>query len=193
MRTLILLRHGLTEGNERRLYYGFTDLPLSPAGRAQARETARARPLPPCERCYTSGLARTDETLMLLTGRAPDRAIPDLREMNFGAFEMRGYEELKDDADYLRWIGDCTGPGIVRCPGGESQREFRERALRGGKALLEEAWGSALAVIHGGVIATLMARWFPGEGRNFFEWQPGPCGGWRVTFDGTDPVGFEAI
>ena len=41
--------------------------------------------------------------------------------MRFGAFEMRGYEELREDADYRRWIGDCMGAGLVRCPGGESQ------------------------------------------------------------------------
>ena len=37
---LYLLRHGLTEANAKRLYYGKTDLPLSPEGRAQllARE-----------------------------------------------------------------------------------------------------------------------------------------------------------
>ena len=39
MRTLYLLRHSLTEANERRLYCGWTDLPLSPAGRALAEKT----------------------------------------------------------------------------------------------------------------------------------------------------------
>ena len=193
MRALLLLRHGLTEGNERRLYYGWTDLPLSPAGRAQAIERAATRPLPPCGLYATSGLVRTDETLRLLAGRGPDIALPDLREMHFGRFEMHSYDELKGDADYRRWIDDCMGPGAVRCPGGESQRQFRERVLRGGNALLDMAWESALAVIHGGAIANLMGAWFPGEGRGFYEWQPGPCAGYRVAFDGKAPISFEAI
>lgn len=189
MRTLYLLRHGLTEGNARRLYYGWTDLTLSEAGRA----SCQTRPLPECDAYITSGLRRTDETLLLLTGHVPSIVLPDLREMHFGAFEMHSYAELKDDADYRRWIDDCMGPGVVRCPGGESQSEFRERVLRGGKALLETPWHTALAVIHGGVIANLMAAWFPGEPRNFYEWQPGPCKGYSIIFEGDAPAGFEEV
>ena len=32
MRRLVLIRHGRTEGSDRRLYYGETDLPLTPEG-----------------------------------------------------------------------------------------------------------------------------------------------------------------
>ena len=34
---ILLLRHGITEANEKHLYCGSTDLPLSPAGRAALR------------------------------------------------------------------------------------------------------------------------------------------------------------
>ena len=37
MNTLYMIRHSLTEGNERRLYYGATDLPLSENGRTLCR------------------------------------------------------------------------------------------------------------------------------------------------------------
>ncbi|MDO4866142.1 MAG: histidine phosphatase family protein [Clostridia bacterium] len=193
MRSLILLRHSLTEGNERRLYYGSTDLPLSPAGIALAETSARERPLPPCALYVTSGLRRADETLLLLTGKAPDLVLPDLREMDFGAFEMRGYEALKSDPDYQRWISDLMGSGNLPCPGGESQAQFRVRALRGGEALLRREWQTALAVVHGGVVATLMARWFPEEPRSFYDWQPAPCRGWRVEFDGLEPRSFQVL
>lgn len=193
MRALILLRHGLTEGNARRLYYGWTDLSLSEIGREQAAEIARMRPLPVFNLYITSGLRRTDETLFILTRREPDIVLPDLREMHFGAFEMHSYEELRRDPDYQRWISGDPWSGDARCPGGESQNEFRERVLRGAEALLSREWESALAVVHGGVIANLMREWFPGEPRNFFEWQPGPCAGYRVEFNGATPVRFEEI
>ena len=39
---LLLIRHGMTEANERRLYCGATDLPLTAAGReALLRQKAR--------------------------------------------------------------------------------------------------------------------------------------------------------
>ena len=192
MSALILLRHGLTEANARRLYCGWTDLPLSPAGQALCREMRKARPLPDCDAYAASDLARARETLVLLTGRDPELTLPDLREMHFGAFEMRGYEELKGDADYRRWIAQDPFTGAVSCPGGESPAEFRARALRGGAALLQMQ-GDALAVCHGGAIVQLMAAWFPTEGRNFYEWQPGPCRGYRVEVEDGAPVGFSEI
>ena len=191
MRALYLLRHSLTAANEARQYCGRVDPPLSPNGRALAERLRRERPLPPCDVYVTSGMARADETLRLLTGHAADVVLPDLREMDFGAFELRRYEELRDDPDYQRWIADARGE--FPCPGGESTGAFRARALRGGAALLALPGETAIAVCHGGVIVQLMGAWFPGEDRHYYQWQPGPCGGWRVEFDGGCPIRFEAI
>lgn len=191
MRTLYLLRHGMTEANERRVYCGSTDLPLSEGGRASARETAVRRPLPACDVYISSGMARASQTLELLTGRKPDRILPELSEMDFGRFEMLGYDVLKQDADYLRWIGDESG--AVSCPGGESAQLFRKRVLSGADALLEMPWEKALVVCHGGVIVNLMGAWFPSEKRGFYEWQPAACAGWRVLFEQDRPVLFESV
>ena len=191
MNALILLRHSLTEANERRLYCGWTDLPLSEGGRALAEEVAQERALPACGCYVTSGMRRAEETLFLLTGRASDMQLPDLREMSFGRFEMHSYEQLRDDEDYLRWIGDEAGD--VACPGGESRAQFKTRVLRGGEALLRLDADSALVVCHGGVIVNLMQAWFPGTQRNFYEWQPGACRGYRVQIEGGAPQKYEAL
>ena len=191
MRVLVLLRHGMTEANERRIYCGSTDLPLSDDGRALAREIAVQRPLPACELYITSGMARANETLQILTGRKPDRVLTAFSEMDFGRFEMLGYETLRHDPDYQRWIND-TG-GIVPCPGGESTGAFRQRVRSGGNELLEMQWRTALVVCHGGVIVNLMEGWFPLEARGFYEWQPTACKGWRVLFDHGLPIRFEPI
>ncbi|MBR2798543.1 MAG: histidine phosphatase family protein [Clostridia bacterium] len=191
MRALYLLRHGMTEANERRIYCGRTDLPLSEGGRKQALEIAQSRSLPDCELYLSSGMARADETLFILTGHKADRVLPSLSEMDFGRFEMLGYDSLKRDADYLRWIGD--GTGTVACPDGESTGAFRRRVLSAGEALLALSWESALVVCHGGVIVNLMGKWFPLEGRGFYEWQPAACGGWRVLFEQRRPIRFEPV
>ncbi len=138
MRALYLVRHSLTEANERRLYGGSTDSPLTDRGRAIAGE--RRGCLPDCDIYITSGMRRADETLLLMTGRTPDRVLRQLREMDFGAFEMRSYDQLKDDPDYIRWITDETGE--ICCPGGESGGAFKKRALAGGGTLL------SLSLIH---------------------------------------------
>ena len=166
---LVLLRHGRTEANERRLYCGASDLCLSAAGQAELK-ALRARVRYPEAECLlrvSSGMRRADETMALLFGAEPEARVPDLREMNFGRFELHSYEELKADADYQAWI--CDGSGAVSTPGGESSAEFRARVFAAADALDRDA----LVVCHGGVIAALMARWFPGEQRNMYQWQPG--------------------
>ena len=39
---IILLRHGLTEGNQRRGFYGGIDIPLTEEGRQQLKERREA-------------------------------------------------------------------------------------------------------------------------------------------------------
>ena len=189
MKALYLLRHSLTEANERRLYGGSTDSPLTERGRALARE--RFGHLPECDVYIASGMLRAVETLRLMTGHEADITLTDLREMDFGVFEMRGYEALKDDPAYLAWIGDDSGQ--VRCPGGESSADFRKRVVEGGQALLAIEKNTALVVCHGGVIVNLMQAWFPTVPRNFYEWQPSACQGYRVGIENGRPTGFESI
>ena len=43
MRRLTLIRHGLTEGNVRRWYYGALDLPLCETGKSALREAASVK------------------------------------------------------------------------------------------------------------------------------------------------------
>ena len=86
---LYLLRHGKTEGNLKNLYYGSTDLPLTDAGIAALRADPPA--VPPVQHYYTSGMLRTEQTFAILYGGRPHGVLPELREMDFGDFEMRTY------------------------------------------------------------------------------------------------------
>ena len=93
MSALYLIRHSLTEGNERRLYYGATDLPLTEAGRALCRSLRGSYDLPDGVAFATSGMLRAEETLELLFGDVPHERFPDLREAEMGIFEMKSYDE----------------------------------------------------------------------------------------------------
>ena len=189
MNTLYLIRHSLTEANALRLYGGSTDSPLTAEGREIAHKRRGAVPL--CDVYVSSGMRRADETLRLMTGREADFALSGLREMDFGAFEMKSYEQLKDDPDYLRWIGDEAGE--FRCPGGENMSTFKARALSAGETLLHMAQPAACVVCHGGVIVNLMQAWFPHIERNFYQWQPGPAGGYKITVNGGRPGAFVEV
>ena len=181
MRAILLIRHGRTEANERRLYCGSTDLPLSPAGREELEALRGAyEPGTGC-RFLSSGMRRTDETLRLLFGPVPFETDARMREMDFGTFEMRGYEELRNDGDYQRWLeGDNEANP---CPGGESGEDMRARTLAAWRDVLSDGRDTVI-VTHGGVVAAVMASAFPEAGRNRYEWQPLPGHGYLLTGDG---------
>ena len=66
--TIYLIRHGKTEANEKHLYCGSTDLPLSDAGKEELRSVHYDIKN---VRFITSGMKRTNETLRILFGDVP--------------------------------------------------------------------------------------------------------------------------
>ncbi|HML45589.1 MAG TPA: histidine phosphatase family protein, partial [Clostridia bacterium] len=140
---ILLLRHGKTEANERRLYAGALDWPLSEAGRAELLAYWAEGLYPKAQAFYTSGMLRCEQTLELLYGPQPHQRIGGLSEYRFGAFEGRSYEQLKEDPAYRAWIGDSAG--TVACPGGESKAEFRDRIAKAFESLAPWLSTSSLA------------------------------------------------
>lgn len=192
MRKIHLLRHGWTRADKQKLYCGATDLPLTKSGAAALQKAADAFSYPSMDNCriYTSGVTCAEQTLKLIWGIQPHEKLPALREMHFGDFEMRSYEELKDEPSYIAWIsGDNE---VNACPGGESGAELKKRAIAAFTALSGNA-GDALVITHGGVIATIMAHLFPGEGKNRYTWQPEPGKGYTIYFEGLRPIAYEYI
>ncbi|MDX1714763.1 MAG: histidine phosphatase family protein, partial [Halomonas venusta] len=84
---------------------------------------------------------------------------PRLRELDFGDYEGKVYDELKDLPHYRAWIDSV---GELQIPGGESSGQLRERL----NAWLEEVarharehhYQKVLVVTHGGVIRELRRR-----------------------------------
>ena len=175
------LRHGTTAANEKRLYYGSTDLPLSQRGVEELKRLREMLPLPAADAHITSGMRRTQETLQLLFNKTPQRTMKELNEYDYGDFEMKCYEELKNDPDYRRWI---AGNDDTPCPNGESQNQFVKRITKGLETIEKMDAESVVVVCHGGVIATLMGMLFPGRKQHSYEWVP-ECGrGFSVEISG---------
>ena len=67
---LYLVRHGQSDGNERQLFFGSSDHPLTQLGREQARQAADKLREVSFTRCVSSDLARCWDTAELcLQGR----------------------------------------------------------------------------------------------------------------------------
>lgn len=174
--TILLIRHGMTRANEAHLYCGSTDLPLSERGKAGLR------PVPGYEhfRFLSSGLRRANETLELLFPGKAYACVPELREVDFGSFEMKSYQELKQDQAYLAWI---TGDNEANVPpGGESGCAMRCRVLEAFDRIAAQGQDTVI-VTHGGVIAAIMEHLFPEEGKNRYQWQCPNGSGYVLTGD----------
>jgi alpha-ribazole phosphatase len=177
-----LIRHGKTYANEKRLYCGSTDLPLSEEGEKEIAQLKLQGIYPEADLYFTSGLLRCEQTLDIIYGEVKREAAPELAEFGFGAFELKSYEQLKEEQAYQAWITDQTGD--YRCPGGESKNQFERRVIGGFEDILKKLRQkggnfSAFTVCHGGAIAAVMEYLFPGI-KNFYEWQPGPGRGYTL-------------
>lgn len=188
---LVIMRHGRTRGNELRRYVGVTDEPLSEAGAAEAH-TVGIHPETGC--VYVSPLLRARQTAAICFPNATQVVVDGLREMDFGDFEGRSADDLRDDDDYRRWVdGSCRG----RCPNGESREGFVARiaAAVGGLLVREglaadrvgrrldgsQSEGSGRRVIivaHGGTVMAALNAF--ADRTRYFEWHAGYCGGYRV-------------
>ena len=169
---IYLIRHGKTEANEKHLYCGSTDLPLTEAGRAELDNLHYDLQN---VRFLTSGMKRTDETLRILFGNVPFDTESKLWELDFGIFEMHSYEELKDTAAYQTWLSGDNQSNIA--PGGESGVQMQRRVLEAFSGIQEDT----CIVTHGGVIAIIMEHLFPEENKNRYQWQPEPGRGYSIS------------
>lgn len=194
-----LIRHGKTTCNEQSLYCGASDISLSVEGKiellklkafsdsnkSQINNSNGVEKLnkytigfkyPKCEKYYTSGAKRANETFEILYPEVKYECIKEFWEYNFGNFEMKSYDMLKTSELYINWIMDKEGK--VSGFNGESKLEYRERISKAFKRFLNvcklENVKSALLVSHGGTIGTILELFYSNE-KNFYEWQP-QCG-----------------
>ena len=193
------LRHGLTVSNEAHRYLGRLDEGLSEKGRALLAEQFAGREKEmPGGLLFVSPMRRCRETAELLFPGRDGICIPEWTEIDFGEFEGKCYEELKDDAAYQAWL---VSGGRMPFPQGESREAFIARSMRGYERMLAYVRGhlealqgqdrseaeigqtaagaadnvtfSVTAVVNGGTIMAVCSNLFGGD---YFDYQIG-CGG----------------
>lgn len=142
---LTLLRH-TTPAVGPEVCYGARDIGLAAGFEEEAAAVVRS--LPPIARVVTSPLARSARLAAFVAGRlgVPVTVDPDWRELDFGAWEGRPWDEIPR-AEVDAWTADFMD---ARPHGGESVAMLLARVRRAvARCCPEEAW---LAVTHGGPI-----------------------------------------
>ncbi|MEL7610802.1 MAG: histidine phosphatase family protein [Bacillota bacterium] len=181
MLTVYLIRHGRTEGNRRGAYIGRTDEPLSEIGKAELLPYIEKRPL--VDAVYSSPMLRCRETAGLFYPEREPVLIEGLKEFDFGAFEGRTFDQLKDAPGIQEWI---DSHGRAPFPGGEDWTLFHKRCIDSfAQAVLnsfESGRESAAVFAHGGVIITIMAQ-LMGEDDEPFRFHAKNGEGFAVAID----------
>lgn len=153
-RRIVLVRHGETEGSSSVRYHGSGDVALSEEGREQMRRACVELNRVPFDLVVASPLQRAWQSAWILGRGAPVRLETELREVDFGRWEGRSAEEIResDPALFEEWK---AGKEDFTYPGGESRAALRERVRRGLERLLAAEAHNVLVVTHKGVIRIL--------------------------------------
>ena len=191
---MLLIRHGITAGNQESRYIGQSDdQPLCERGIKELQRRHDRGEYPRCEAVFTSPMRRCIETARILYPMLVPVALPALTELDFGSFEGKTYEQLKENSAYHRWID--TG-GEAAPPGGESASEFALRlcGALGQIAAQAESGGirHCAVVTHGGCIMTLLSRFSVENITDLYQYQVSNGSGFRAVFD-AESLRFTSI
>lgn len=168
---LLLVRHGESapqvHGIPFELKDGHGDPPLAPEGRAQAERVGVRLAAERIDAIYVTSLQRTHQTAAPLAARLgiTPVEVPELREVHLGAWEGELYRQKVAEGDPLvsalfaeqRW-------DVI--PGAETHESLEARLIPALRTIAEDHTdGRVAVVVHGGVIASLLA--FATESRPF--------------------------
>ncbi|MCD8323417.1 MAG: histidine phosphatase family protein [Clostridiales bacterium] len=166
---ILLIRHGKTGGNQEGRYIGRTDEPLLETAR-ESLHLSPYRDFDP-DVIYISPMRRCRETAAILFLNREMIVCDGLRETDFGLFENKNYEELKEEPAYREWL-DSGGRSAF--PGGEDGAAFRIRCRKAFEDCLDDARHKGVRkiafVVHGGTIMSIMEAYGTPKG-DFYRWQ----------------------
>lgn len=170
--TLYIIRHGATKSNKRHAYIGNTNEPLSNEGGEQIIFYNEAGRYPKGKEnllIFSSPMLRCLQTKDILYPDTRAILLPEWKEIDFGRFEGKNYQDLNGDPDYQRWI---DSGGVTAFPGGESRDEFVKRSMAGLEWCIEcmedYKQKSAVCIVHGGTIMAIMSSLTGGD---YYDYQ----------------------
>lgn len=181
-----LIRHGKTKSNLEHRYQGSLDDSLCQIGREEAQKKALMYQNLCPQRLVCSPKIRCLQTAEILFPNFPRENYlieENLQETNFGIFEGKTYEELKEQPQYIEWLSsNAEGP----IPDGESKEQMSARCIAAFVSQIEQAIQDSIEnivfVIHGGSIMALMER-FAFPKRSFYDYHIQNAEGFILKID----------
>lgn len=177
-----LIRHGLTGDNLSGVYCGITDTPLCNEGKDQLRQMKEEYTYPQGQFLFSSPLKRCLETAEILYPGIKPITMESLTEYNFGEFEGKTAEELKEKMPvFERWL---RGEAGIKPPFGESNEDFMNRVCSGFvkivDGIIKTGTEDLVIITHGGVISAILSN-FGLPVASAGEWMTPPGCGYTVS------------
>ncbi len=160
--TLTLVRHGRTYLNQRRLLQGWSDSPLTRAGRDGVRTTAAHLAQRPFVAAYSSPSGRAVTTAVEILRHHDGvrlRTDAGLREYHFGDYERRHESVLDEVIAWPDLVGEILSGRHPGLPGGEDAGTFlgRVRDVMDRIVAAHPDGGEVLVVGHGLALGVWLA------------------------------------
>jgi len=157
--TVTLIRHLPTQGNLDKKYIGWTDESVI-TGLNTKKITLETNQI------IGSDLIRCKQTAKQLFSGVPYIVNANFRECSFGDWELKTYNELKEELLYRNWLNNMRQ---IAPPNGESMQAMEIRVLQ---ALLEtvEKFEQPVIITHGGPIRFLLTK-FATKEKSFWDWE----------------------
>lgn len=164
--SIYLVRHGLTKWNVEQRYLGRTDVSLLENNKKELIDLKDRLKAIQFDNVYCSDLTRCKETLAHLNPHGQAQFDDRLREMDFGDWEGKTYDQLKDNTAYSYWLDNWLS---LAPPNGESGTEFCKRIDSFMTELQKVTKSNKILIVsHGGVIRYILSKLVPE--RTFWEW-----------------------
>ncbi len=175
-----LIRNMPCEGNLEGRYIGRTESPLAPSSLGDLVELKKKFRYPQAQAFYASPSTRCVDTLRILYPEADPEVVLEMAECDFGDWENKTAQELKQDPKFLEWM---EGGGQAAPPNGESGVVFLQRVCKGFETLVRnlmvQGQTSAVLVTHAGVITGLLSAYGLPRAQPY-EWMCEPGCGYSV-------------
>ena len=159
---ILLIRHGETDSNKKKIIMGHLNVPLNSNGIEQAKSCGKylKKIFPNISAIYSSTLLRAQETITLvvkeLNFEASVKYDTSLTERSFGELEGLSVQDV-----YSRLLNESGNYDVsIKPPNGESGIDFYKRVSDGIENIInDKSWdkdGTILVLTHGGTIRHIL-------------------------------------
>ncbi len=184
-KNILILRHGKTKANLRKEYTGRIDYCLCDEGVLELkkmRDLLISQFTQP-QVIFSSPMKRCIETSKIYYPNLTPIIIDNLKEIDFGIFEGKTYDELIHLKEFQNFIESSWQSKI---PNGEQPVDFSSRCFRGFNEVIEHIikvdLDYTVIVCHGGVIMSLLYQ-ISSDNKDFYDYYVENGKGYFIKYD----------